>query len=146
MPCMAPLIPRSFALALSLALATSATGPAALAFGAAFSGSYEGYVHPPIADMTLTVLNATSFLTAGMACGGVQWSCNETYALLPNNSIALPNWAAADDCLGAPFRGTCDLPQIALSFQPGANTVIMTAQGKSWNFKMVMTHQAAGAL
>jgi hypothetical protein len=147
---MAPPLPRSFALALSLALATAAAAadddPSARAFGATFSGSYEGYVHPPIADMTLTVLNATTFLTAGMACGGVQWSCNETYALLPNNSIALPNWAAADDCLGAPFRGTCDLPQIALSFQPGANTVIMTAQGKSWNFKMVMAHQAAGTL
>ena len=142
---MAP--PRLHQLALALALSA---GPA-LALGAApgaalFNGSYAGYVHPPIASMTLAVLNATSFHTEGMACGGVQWSCDETYALLANNTIALPGWADASDCLGAPFRGSCALPQIALSFQPAANTVIMSAQGASWQFKMVMTHQAAGAL
>ena len=117
-----------------------------LAFSAAFGGSYEGYVHPPIADMSLTVLNATSFHTEGMACGGVQWSCNETYALLANNTIALPEWADAKDCLGAPFRGSCALPQIVLTFQPAGNTVTMSAQGASWQFKMIMTHQVSGTM
>ena len=139
----------SLALAPALALVLLGAGPA-LALGAAsaaaFSGSYEGSVHPPIADMTLTVLNATNFHTEGMACGGVQWSCNETYALLPNNTIALPQWTEAEDCLGAPFRGTCALPQIAMTFQPAGNTVTMSANGASWQFKMVMTHQAEGAL
>ena len=132
---MAPPRLSSLALALAVATAALAAGPAP-ALGAAFGGTYEGYVHPPIADMTLTVLNATSFFTQGMACGGVQWSCNETYALLANNTIALPDWAAATDCLGAPFRGTCALPEIAMTFQPAGNTVTMSAQGASWQFKI----------
>ena len=139
---------RLSALARALAVAAAvllAAGPAPALGAAAFGGTYEGYVHPPIADMTLTVLNATTFHTEGMACGGVQWSCNETYALLANNTIALPDWAAAADCLGAPFRGSCALPQIAMTFQPAGNTVTMSAQGASWQFKMIMTHQAAAS-